>query len=125
MSHPTHPYAHDLRRLRKLATTMDNAYRLPVIGTRIGWDAILGLVPGIGDALAIAPSLYIMKEARRMGVSTGTLARMGANMGIDLAIGAIPLVGDIFDIGWRSKSRNVDLLEQHLVQQGAQQVSQT
>ena len=98
---------------------MDSAYRLPVIGTRVGWDAILGLVPGIGDALAIAPSLYIMKEARRMGVSSGTLARMAANMGIDLAIGAIPLVGDIFDIGWRSKSRNVDLLEQHLSRQGA------
>ena len=111
----THEKHHaDLARLRRLATTMDSAYRLPIIGTRIGWDAILGLVPGIGDALAVAPSLYIMKESHRMGVSGWTLARMGLNTGIDLVIGAIPLVGDIFDIGWRSKSRNVDLLEAHL-----------
>ena len=108
------PFQDDLARLRWLATTMDSAYTIPMIGTRLGWDAILGLVPVVGDALAIAPSLYIMKEAHRMGVPAWTLGRMGLNTGIDLAIGAIPLVGDIFDIGWRSKSRNVDLLERHL-----------
>lgn len=116
--HPNHPHIDDLKRLRKLATTMDNAYRLPIIGTRVGWDAILGLVPGIGDALAIAPSLYIMKESHRMGAPGHVLVRQAANMGVDFVIGSIPLVGDIFDIGWRSKTRNVDLLEAHLSRQG-------
>ncbi len=113
---PPHP---DLPRLRKLATRMDSAYRLPIIGVRVGWDAILGLVPGIGDLLALAPSAYILKEAHRLGASIPLLARMGLNAGIDVAIGAIPLVGDVFDIGWRSKTRNVDLLEAHLKKQTA------
>ncbi|WP_025057212.1 DUF4112 domain-containing protein [Sulfitobacter noctilucicola] len=109
-----HPHAKDLDRLRRLANRMDNAVRLPIVGVRVGWDAVLGLVPGIGDALALAPSAYIIKESHRMGVPAPTLARMGMNSGIDLLIGSIPLVGDIFDIGWRSKTRNVDLLETHL-----------
>ncbi|KIN61233.1 DUF4112 domain containing protein [Sulfitobacter noctilucae] len=112
-----HPHQVDLARLRKLATRMDNAYRLPIVGVRIGWDAILGLVPGIGDALALAPSVYIISEARRMGTPGPTLFRMGANAAVDLVIGAVPLVGDLFDIGWRSKTRNVDLLEAHLQRQ--------
>lgn len=104
----------DLARLRRLATLMDNAHRLPVLGVRVGWDAILGLVPVVGDALALAPSAYIIKEAHRMGVPATGLARMGVNSAIDFAIGSIPLVGDIFDIGWKSKTRNVNLLEAHL-----------
>lgn len=110
----------DLPRLRALATRMDSAYRLPVIGVRVGWDAILGLVPVVGDVLALAPSAYILKEAHRLGASRILLARMGMNTGIDLAIGAIPLVGDLFDIGWRSKTRNVHLLEAHLEKNAAE-----
>ena len=117
MLHPDHPHAADLARLQKLARTMDSAYRLPIIGTRIGWDAILGLVPGVGDVLALAPSAYIFKEAHRMGAPKGVLARMGVNTGIDLLVGSIPLVGDLFDIGWKSKLRNVALLEDHLSRQ--------
>ena len=103
-----------MSRLRKLAVTMDSAFRLPIVGVRVGWDAILGLVPGVGDALALLPSAYIIKEAHRLGAPTSVLAQMGVNTGIDLAIGAVPLVGDLFDIGWKSKLRNVDLLERHL-----------
>ncbi|MEW9918750.1 DUF4112 domain-containing protein [Marimonas sp. MJW-29] len=106
----------DLNRLRRLAKTMDSAYRLPIIGTRIGWDAILGLIPGVGDALALAPSFYIIAKAHGMGAPSGLLLRMGANTAIDLAIGAIPLLGDIFDIAWKSKLRNLALLEKHLGQ---------
>lgn len=104
----------DVARLRKLAHRMDTAFRIPVIGKRIGWDSILGLVPVVGDALALAPAAYIVKEAHRMGVDRTTLARMGFNVGVDVAIGAIPLVGDIFDIGWNANVRNVNLLHAHL-----------
>ncbi|MBD3663382.1 DUF4112 domain-containing protein [Sulfitobacter aestuariivivens] len=109
-----HPHARDLARLRRLAMNMDSAFKLPIVDVRVGWDAILGLVPGVGDALALLPSAYIIRQAHRMGAPTPLLARMGINTGIDLAIGAIPVVGDLFDIGWKSKLRNVGLLEDHL-----------
>ncbi|MBW4960932.1 DUF4112 domain-containing protein [Sulfitobacter sp. CW3] len=104
----------DLDRLHRLARRMDYAFRIPLLGVRLGWDSILGLVPGVGDALALAPAGYIIKEAHRMGASSTVLGRMGANVGIDLVIGAIPLIGDLFDIGWKANTRNVALLSDHL-----------
>ena len=115
----SHPHARDLTRLRRLAVKMDSAFRLPVVDVRIGWDAILGLVPGVGDVLALLPSAFILREAHRMGAPGSLLLKMGANTGIDLAIGALPVVGDLFDIGWKSKLRNVTLLEEHLVKEMA------
>ena len=103
----------DLDRLRGLARRMDTAFKIPLIGVRVGWDSILGLIPGVGDVLALAPAGYIVKEAHRLGVPASVLARMGTNVGIDLAIGAIPLVGDLFDVGWKANTRNVELLHRH------------
>ncbi len=109
------PQSHaDLDRLRNIAHRMDTALRIPLIGVRVGWDSILGLVPGVGDALALVPAGYIVKEAHRLGASRRILGQMCANVGIDLAIGAIPLVGDLFDVGWKANTRNVDLLHEHL-----------
>jgi hypothetical protein len=112
-----HPHAADLARLRRLAQRMDMAFRLPVIGYRVGWDSILGLVPGVGDALTVLPAAFILREAKRMGVPRGTLVKMMANVGIDFAVGSVPLVGDLFDAGWKANVRNVDLLERHLENQ--------
>jgi hypothetical protein len=112
-----HPHAADLARLRGLADRMDRAFRLPIVGVRVGWDSIIGLIPGIGDTLALVPGAYIIKEAHRMGVPPARLAQMGANMGIDFAIGMVPLVGDLFDIGWKSNTRNVDLVHRHFEQE--------
>jgi len=114
MQTESHPDANDLARLRKLAVQMDSAFKVPLLGVRLGWDAILGFVPVVGDALTLVPSAYILRESHRMGAPAPLMIRMGANTAIDLAIGAIPLVGDIFDIGWRSKTRNVNLLHRHL-----------
>ncbi|MFW8636125.1 DUF4112 domain-containing protein [Cribrihabitans pelagius] len=113
---PDAPLLHQerLEQLERLAGRMDKAFRLPVIGTRIGWDSILGLIPGVGDALTLLPAGYILISAHRMGVPNTTLARMVANTGIDALIGSIPLVGDLFDIGWKANSRNVVLLRRHL-----------
>ncbi|MEQ6248181.1 DUF4112 domain-containing protein [Sulfitobacter sp. HNIBRBA3233] len=113
----------DIARLRSLAHAMDSAFRIPLIGKRVGWDSIVGLVPVVGDALALAPALYIVATARRKGVPLGTLVRMGGNIGIDALIGSIPLVGDLFDIGWKANLRNVDLLDRHIAAQDAQRAA--
>ncbi len=104
----------DLDRLHRLARRMDNAFRIPLTGVRLGWDSILGLVPGVGDVLALAPAGYIIKEAHRLGADRLVLGRMGANVAIDIVIGTIPLIGDLFDIGWKANTRNVALLKDHL-----------
>jgi hypothetical protein len=117
MDFDIHPDAADLARLRKLAQKMDSAFRVPVIGVRVGWDAVIGLIPGVGDALALVPSVFIMRESHRLGASKPLIAHMMVNTGIDFVLGSIPLIGDVFDIGWRSKTRNVDLLHTHLAKQ--------
>jgi hypothetical protein len=103
-----------VERAERIARVMDRAVRVP--GTRLsfGLDSLLGLIPGIGDTLALAPSLYILHDAHRAGAPRGTLARMAGNLGIDWAIGLIPLIGDIFDIGWKANARNAALLRAHV-----------
>ena len=105
--------SHRLERLDRIARTMDRAMRLPIVGIPIGWDSILGLIPGIGDALALGPAGYIVLEGHRMGAPRSLTARMLGNVAIDAAIGSIPLVGDLFDIGWKANSRNVAMLRRH------------
>jgi hypothetical protein len=100
--------------LRALARWMDSVFEIPGLGIRIGLDPILGLVPGLGDALTTLVSLYILSSARRYGVPRVTLVRMAANIAIDLALGSLPIFGDMFDVFWKSNVRNVALLERHL-----------
>lgn len=92
---------------------MDEAFRLPGTRFRFGWDAILGLVPGIGDALTALFSLFILIHAFRIGVPAIVRTRMFMNIAIDLVVGSIPLFGDVFDFAWKSNTRNLDLLERH------------
>lgn len=107
-----------LEQLHRLADTMDSLFRIPGTSIRVGLDSIVGLIPGIGDALALAPAGYIIANAAQMGVPRRTLMRMAANVGIDALIGSIPLVGDLFDIGWKGNRRNVALLRKHLERDG-------
>ncbi|NVK14977.1 MAG: DUF4112 domain-containing protein [Rhodobacteraceae bacterium] len=108
----------ELLKLERLAQSMDRAFRVPLIGVRLGWDSIAGLVPGIGDALALAPAGYILYRGFRMGASAPVLARMAANIGIDTLIGSIPLAGDLFDVAWKANTRNTALLRRHLEESG-------
>lgn len=103
-----------LDRLEALAVRMDQAFRIPLTSIRFGWDSILGLVPGVGDTLAMAPAVYILHQAHDMGASKPVLARMIANIGIDWLVGLVPVVGDILDVGVKSNTRNVALLREHL-----------
>ena len=103
-----------VERLRTLARLLDSALRIPGTQYRFGIDAIIGLVPGIGDAIGAIFSMFIVFQAARLGVSRATLMRMLGNVALDTLVGAVPLLGDLFDAGWKSNTRNIGLLESHL-----------
>jgi len=95
-------------KLKKLEQRLDRRFSL--FGVRFGTDALVGLVPVVGDIAASVTGLYIILQARKLDAEGGTVARMFANWTIDLVIGAIPVVGDIFDFAFRSNSKNLKLL---------------
>jgi hypothetical protein len=101
--------------LEMLAYWMDTAFEIPGLGIRFGFDAIIGLIPGIGDLLTSLISLYILAAARRYGVPRATLMRMALNIGVDTLVGAIPLFGDAFDVYWKANVMNVALLRRHVL----------
>ena len=98
------------RSLERLGWLMDDLFRIPIVGWRIGLDAIVGLIPGVGDTATSLVSLYILASAVRYRVPKITLLRMGLNIGIDYTLGSLPLVGDVFDAWWKSNQMNVALL---------------
>ena len=89
---------------------MDDLFRVPVLGWRFGLDALVGLIPGIGDTGTTLVSFYILASAVRHGVPKITLLRMGVNTAFDYLLGALPLVGDVADAWWKSNQKNVALL---------------
>lgn len=98
--------------LDRLSWLLDDLFRIPVLGWRIGLDALVGLIPGVGDTATTVASLYVLGSAVRYRVPKITLLRMGLNLGIDYALGSLPLVGDFFDAWWKSNQKNVELLRQ-------------
>ncbi len=88
--------------------------RLPIIGTRVGLDPIIGLIPGFGDAVMLLPAGYIILEAYRLGVPRRTVVRMALNVGIEILFGTVPVLGDIFDAAFKANTRNLYLLEHHI-----------
>jgi hypothetical protein len=111
-----------LTRIDALATLLDTAFIVPGTNVRFGFDALLGLVPGIGDAVTTAMSLYLVHEARQLGVPRYLLLRMLGNVAIDGIVGAVPVLGDAFDVMWRANRRNVRLLQDWLHRVGDHQV---
>lgn len=102
------------RRLQRLARLLDSEFQLPGTRWRIGLDPLLGLVPGIGDTAGGAISLWLIAEAGRLGVPSSTLLRMLLNVLVDTTVGSIPVLGDIFDAGYKANLRNLELLERAL-----------
>ena len=96
--------------LDRLGWILDDLFRIPVLGWRVGLDALVGLIPGVGDTATTVASLYVLGSAVRYRVPKITLLRMGLNLGIDYAVGSLPLVGDFFDAWWKSNQKNVELL---------------
>jgi len=102
-----------IRRAIRLASLMDTAARIPGLGIRFGADAILGLIPGIGDIAGSLVGLVIINEARRLGLPRDKLARMLVNLGLDAASGTIPIAGDLFDVYFKSHRRNAQIILDH------------
>lgn len=98
--------------LDQLSWLLDDLFRIPGLGWRVGLDALVGLIPGVGDTATTVASLYVLASAVRYRVPKVTLLRMGLNLGIDYALGSVPLVGDVFDAWWKSNQKNVTLLRE-------------
>jgi hypothetical protein len=96
--------------LDQLSRWMDGLFRIPGLGWRFGLDAIVGLIPGVGDTITSLASFYILAAGVRYRVPKITLLRMGFNIGIDYLVGSVPLVGDLFDAAWKSNQMNMELL---------------
>jgi len=105
-----------LERLRAMSRLLDAAVRIPGTNFRFGLDALIGLVPGIGDAVGAVFSGYIVLQAARLRAPKSTLIRMVVNIALDTVLGAVPVLGDLFDMGWKSNMKNMALLEDHLRQ---------
>jgi hypothetical protein len=102
-----------LGHLRALARVQDELFRVPGTRIRFGLDALAGLVPGLGDAVTGSVAAYSLFAATRMGAPPSVIARMAGNIALDLLLGTVPLLGDLFDVGWKANTRNVRLLERH------------
>jgi hypothetical protein len=99
--------------LRRWAVLLDSAFRIPGTGIRFGLDAIVGLIPGIGDLSTPAFAALLLVQAVRMRLPLVVQGRMVLNAGLDMLIGLVPILGDIVDIGWKANLRNLALLERH------------
>ena len=104
----------EICRLEAIADWLDSKFVIPGTKLRFGLDFVLGILPGVGDGVAAVPAAYLILEAQRLGAPPALLMRMGFNVLLDLAVGAIPLVGDLFDFGFKTNRRNIALLNQYL-----------
>lgn len=104
------------RQLERLAWLLDNSIRIPFTSRRIGVDSLVGLVPGIGDAIGGLLSTWILVQGVQLKVPLFTFARMVFNVAIEILVGFIPFLGDLFDMGWKANHRNVELLSSYLDQ---------
>ena len=108
------PELERLEQLRRLGYLLDNSIPIPGTSYRIGLEAIIGLVPGLGDLVGGGFSAWIVLQAARLGAPPSLVARMGWNLLVDAVVGAVPLLGDLFDAGYKANLRNLALLERHV-----------
>ena len=98
------------RRLEAMEALLERAFTVPGTNYRVGIDAVVGLIPVVGDLVTTAMGAWIVWEARNLGMSKFQLLRMAGNVGIDTLVGAIPVAGDLFDFAFRSNSRNLRII---------------
>lgn len=113
ISTATQPANHRLAELDRLANLLDSRWGIPGTPMRFGVDALVGLVPGIGDAAAGAVSLYIISQAAKHGAPRPLIGRMVANTAVDFVVGSVPLLGSVFDLFFKANKRNMSLLREH------------
>lgn len=107
----------ELERLNKWVAWFDDGFLIPVLKKRIGFDPIIGLIPGIGDIVTLLFHIIPFYMALKLKVSIWVLARMVLNSAIDLGVGSIPVLGDIFDFFFLAHRRNFKLINSYVVQQ--------
>lgn len=100
--------------LRRYSVVLDDAFTVPGTGIKLGWDSIIGLIPGIGDATGAILSSVIVLQGIRMKIPRHRTLQMLGNIGIETLIGIIPGLGDIFDVAWRANRKNFAIIEKHL-----------
>jgi len=105
--------------LRKVAQLLDSAFVIPGTSYRVGLDPILGLMPGLGDLVSPLFTIGILWQARDLAIPRVVLLRMIFNVAIDSLLGAVPVVGDLFDFAWKANNKNVALLERHAQEEHA------
>ena len=108
-----------LARVKRMAWWLDDAFKVPVIGRRVGLDGVIGLVPFVGDLVGAGLSTLLINEAIRAGAPKHVWLRMGANTGIDFLVGLVPIAGDLFDFAWKANRRNERVLRRWLEQETA------
>ena len=104
--------------LDNLARYLDGLFRIPGTGWRFGLDALIGLIPNVGDTITSLASFYILIAGVRYGVPKITLLRMAFNIGLDYAVGSIPIIGDAFDFFWKANKQNLDLIRERATGHG-------
>nr|WP_126172255.1 DUF4112 domain-containing protein [Altericroceibacterium xinjiangense] len=102
------------QRVEMVERVLERGFRVPGVNLPFGLDAVLGLVPVVGDVISAGLGAYIVWEARNLGLPKWKLLRMAGNVAFDTTIGAIPIVGDAFDLVFRSNTRNLKVLKRHL-----------
>ena len=105
-----------LLRLKLLSERLDNSIKIPGTNQKIGIDAIIGLIPILGDFIGVIFSTYIMYSGIKMGVPSKIAQKMAANIAIEFVLGSIPIIGDIFDALWKANKRNVELIEKATIE---------
>jgi hypothetical protein len=103
-----------LARVALVAKLLDSAFLIPGTNRRVGFDALIGLLPGVGDAVSALLGSYIIWEAKQLGLPKWKIARMIGNTAVDTALGAIPFAGDVFDLFFKSNQRNLKILQEHI-----------
>ena len=103
-------------KLNRLAWLMDNSFCIPGTQIRFGLDGLIGLIPGVGDALGAIISSHILTQAAHMGAPKSLLLKMAFNIGLDAILGVIPVLGDVSDFIWKANQRNVKLLSDYIEQ---------
>jgi hypothetical protein len=107
-------HANRLARMRRIAWVVDAAFHIPGTGFRFGLNSVIGLAPGVGDAVLGLISLYLVQQAHAMGVPNAKLARMLGNIVLEVAGGSVPILGDLFDMALKANLRNIRIVEEHL-----------
>lgn len=106
----------DIRKLESMAEWMDSRFVIPGTSIRFGLDSLLGVVPGVGDTLTLLSTVYLVGRAHSYKLPLRIKLLMVWNGFIDWLIGLVPLIGDIFDVGWKANKRNVQLIKKHLAE---------